>query len=72
MYYIIDRFEENFAVLEDENFRHIDIHRSKLPEDAAEGDVLCFNGGNYMIDRIRTQSRKHLIEEKMRRVLKKI
>lgn len=71
MYYIIDRFEENFAVLEDENFRCSDIPRDKLPVGAQEGDVLCFDGSTYMVDNIRTQARRHMIEEKMRRLWRK-
>lgn len=37
---IIDRFENNFAVVELENEKMINIDVSKLPQDAKEGDVL--------------------------------
>lgn len=37
---IIDRFENNFAVVELENEKMINIDVSKLPQDVKEGDVL--------------------------------
>lgn len=37
---IIDRFEGNYAVVEQDNGEMINIKRSKIPEDAKEGYVL--------------------------------
>ena len=38
--YIIDRFEGEYAVLEEESGAHKDVHRAILPKNAAEGDFL--------------------------------
>ena len=40
MKFIIDRFEENFAVCEDENGIMKNVERSLLPKDTREGDVI--------------------------------
>lgn len=37
---IIDRFEGNYAVVEKEDGKMINIERNKIPEDAKEGYVL--------------------------------
>lgn len=46
---IIDRFEENKAVLETDG-RFITVDKSSLPAEAREGDVLSFDGAVYAID----------------------
>lgn len=62
---IIDRFEEGFAVCEDDNRSMHNIERSKLPGDAKEGDVLIFKCGIYRIDRSETDERRDRIKKKM-------
>ena len=47
MVYIIDRFEGEYAVLEEESGAHKDVRRAILPKNAAEGDLLHFDGINY-------------------------
>ena len=54
-YYVVDRFEENFAVLEN--------LKSKIPKDdilgkISEGDVLKFQNGHFVIDNAQTKLRK--------------
>ncbi|AOY76720.1 DUF3006 domain-containing protein [Clostridium formicaceticum] len=56
----IDRFEGEYAVVELENRRTIDMPKSLVPEGAKEGDVL-----EIRIDREETDSRKKRIEELM-------
>ena len=65
--YIIDRFEENFAVLEKEECGTIDVERNLIPE-GKEGDVVIFENGNYRVDSEETAKRKELIKEKMRKL----
>lgn len=61
---IIDRFEENFAVVEfDEEMKSIE--RKLLPSDAKEGDVLVFDENKIFIDYEETKLRKKEIEKLM-------
>ncbi len=68
--FIVDRFEENFAVLESENGGTVDVEKSLLPE-AKEGDVIILENGMYRIDEDETAQRKAHIKEKMERLLGK-
>lgn len=71
MEYIIDRFEGEYAVLEEESGSHTDVPRALLPENAAEGDLLHYDGTAYRIDKAAAEIRRRRIEEKMRRIMKK-
>lgn len=67
---IIDRFEEDFAVLElmqdtGELF-YKNIPASWLPEEAEEGDVLVKVNGKYAIDTKETEKRRAAAAEKLR------
>lgn len=68
--YIIDRFEDSFAVLEKENGTTVNVEASLLG-DALEGDVVLFDGKVYTIDQEETQSRRKRIKEKMDRLFKR-
>ena len=68
--FIVDRFEENFAVLEKEEGGTVDVLKSELPE-VREGDVLICENGCYTVDYEETQKRKELIREKMRKLFEK-
>lgn len=65
MKYIIDRFEENYAVCEDENRQMINIEREKIPAEAKEGHVLIQKGDEYFIDLEETNRRKEKIQRLM-------
>lgn len=65
MMLIIDRFEGEFAVCEDEDRNTHNIERSKLPCSAKEGDVLLLKGDCYIIDRKETERRKSRIKKLM-------
>ena len=66
---IIDRFEKNFAVCEDDDGSFFAIDISELPFEAAEGDVLKLDdSGNISVDKEETESRKNRIREKMLRL----
>ena len=71
MIYIIDRFEGEYAVLEEESGAHTDVFRKLLPQNAAEGDLLNFDGTEFSVDKAATESRKRMMEEKMRKIMKK-
>lgn len=64
MQYIIDRFEENIAVLEDQNGNMKNIERKNLPAEAREGDVLIRENGEFRIDQKERQLREERIQDK--------
>lgn len=59
---VIDRFEEDFAVIELDNKKIISINKSKIPEDAKVGDVLIIED-SITIDYEQTKKRKKLIDD---------
>ena len=63
MQLIIERFEGNFAVCEDENKNIINIKKEEIPEDAKEGDILVLEKNKYIVDYTETQNRKKYIQE---------
>ena len=60
---IIDRFEEKYAVCEDENKKILNINKSKIPKQAKEGDIIIYRNGTYILDKEKTLNRKKYIEE---------
>ena len=63
MRYIIDHFEEKFAVCEDEKGNLVDIKKSEIPETAQEGDVLIYKNGKYIVDKSETEKLRKEIED---------
>ncbi|MGN1411756.1 MAG: DUF3006 domain-containing protein [Oscillospiraceae bacterium] len=62
---IIDRFEGDYAILED-NANHYEIKKSELPQDCREGDVIVSQGGMYIIDEEQTRLRREAIQKLQR------
>lgn len=60
---VIDRFEGNYAVCEQEDGEMMNIERGKIPSEAREGDVLQINGDDIVIDKEETMRRKKEIEQ---------
>jgi hypothetical protein len=59
MKYVIDRFEGNYAILENQDtYEIIDVKRNELPNDAKEGSVLSFENDIYTLDIYATNQRK--------------
>lgn len=69
--WIIDRFEGDLAVLEEESGGHIDVNRSLLSENAAEGDVLELVGDRYVKNNALTDERRKRILRKSKRLFEK-
>jgi len=64
--YIIDRFEDIYAVCEKEDKSFIHILKSKLPECIKEGDcIIQKEDGTFSIDVNERLEREHRIREKM-------
>ncbi|KGN03195.1 pyruvate kinase [Clostridium novyi A str. 4570] len=63
MFGTIDRFEEEFAVVEFDDRKVVNILKDKLPKEAKEGDVLNFHQEMITIDYKETEKRRKEIEE---------
>ena len=59
--FIIERFEDEMAVLENESGEHLVIIRKNLPHNAKEGDCLILKNGVYSVDSMLTKKRKEEI-----------
>lgn len=57
---IIDRFEGDYAILEDNN-KHYEIKKTELPINCKEGDVITTKDGIYIIDVEQTNLRRQAI-----------
>lgn len=66
---IIDRFEDDFAVVETEN-GSIDIPRSELPTDAKAGDILKMSADGYTVLKSETSERRKRLLEMTKRLTK--
>ncbi|WP_242863231.1 DUF3006 domain-containing protein [Caloranaerobacter ferrireducens] len=60
---IIDRFEGEYALIELENLKVINILKDNLPQNAKEGDVVVIKDNECYIDIEETQRRKEQIEK---------
>lgn len=64
--YTLDRFEGNFAVLENRNTKEMtDIPISNIPSNAKEGDILKLSNGSYVVDYEETRTVSDKIRKKM-------
>lgn len=67
--FIIDRFEGDFAVVEnteDENM--IQIEKKMIDEAAREGDVIFLSEGKYKVDIEATEQRRREVLELLRNI----
>lgn len=62
---IIDRFEGKYAICESEDGNMFNLHRSKLPAHAAEGDVILIDENKVTIDANASKERRAYIEKLM-------
>lgn len=65
---IIDRFENENAVLETEDGTEV-IMRCFLPAEAREGDVVIPDGCGYAVDHYATEERRRAVSEKLHRLI---
>lgn len=61
----IDRFEEEYAICENEDQTMVTIPRETLPDDAREGDLLTLQDGIFHLDTEATEARRRRIRKKM-------
>lgn len=69
-YYIVDRFEGDFALCETPGGMMEKLRRDLLPPETMEGDLLCFRSGMWIVDKAATQARREDMAKK-RAALKK-
>lgn len=67
---VIDRFENNTAVLETDGVI-TETDRCLLPENAREGDVVIESDGGWIVDVAATEQRRAEMREFMKRLMKK-
>ncbi len=68
----VDRFEGEFAVLEQPDGTICDIPRAQLPEGTKAGDWLVrYPDGNYQIDQMLTQQRRVAVGQRLEALLKR-
>ncbi len=58
IYYSLERFEKDIAVLQDDAEQQITVDRSRLPSEAATGDIFVLENGIYRYECDETQKRK--------------
>lgn len=68
MFYTIDRFEGDYAVLEDDDENRVNIKKALLPEMAKESDVLDFDGEAYTVNAEETEKRRQSVIEMLRKM----
>lgn len=74
MKYIVDRIEEDRAVLEDENGDFITVSTGSLPPEIREGGCLKTEAGLLVSDEARERERRHklfLLQQKLKQTEKK-
>ncbi|MGG3282726.1 DUF3006 domain-containing protein [Paenibacillus solani] len=62
---IIDRFENDIAVVEVEDGHTLDYPKHLLPIDAEVGDVIRIDGNHFTVDKEETKKRRNEIDELM-------
>lgn len=65
MKYVIDHFEEQFAVCEAEDGITVDIEKTKIPKQAKVGDVIILVNGMYKVDKQETERLRKEIDDLM-------
>ncbi|PIH03322.1 DUF3006 domain-containing protein [Clostridium combesii] len=60
---IIDRFEENFAIIELEDKKMINIDKNIIPKKAKEGDVINIEGDIITLNEKESERLKKEIDE---------
>ena len=65
--YVLDRFEGDRAVVEDENGSMHSIDRCLVP-DACEGDALVETDGHWSVDSERTRALREAVRQRLKKL----
>ena len=60
---IVDRFEEKYAICEDENKKYITIEKENLPLNVKIGDIIILNEDEVYVEKKESKKRREYIEE---------
>ena len=72
MIYIVDRIEDNIAILENKETKEtIDISLDILPNNLKEGNVLKYENNTYTLDKEQEEERRNAIISKFERLKNK-
>ncbi len=72
MFYSIDRFEGEWAVLTaDDDCSQVAVPREYLSPDAEEGSILRYENGQYIYDAEETAARRRAVFERLKRMSNK-
>ena len=72
MIYIVDRIENNIAILENKETNEIiNIDISLLPTNLKEGNVLRYENNTYILDNDEEDKRRQLLVEKFNKLKNK-
>lgn len=72
MIYIVDRIEDNIAILENKETKEIiDISLDILPTNLKEGNVLKYENNTYTLDKEQEEERRNAIISKFERLKNK-
>ena len=64
--YIVDRFEDDYAILETESSTLINVNKNDIIGEVKEGDLLVKKNNIYYIDKEKTKLRKKKINDIMK------
>ena len=68
--WVLDRIENNLAILENEHLESINLPLNTLPANCKEGDCLWFDGQSYHNDEMQTKTTQQRIQQKFNRLRK--
>lgn len=71
MFYAIDRFEGQWALLESDDAAIQRVDRAQLPPQARESDVLRLENGVYIVDAEETARRREAVRRLQQRLRRK-
>lgn len=72
MIYIVDRIEDNIAILENKETKEIiDISLDILPTNLKEGNILKYENNTYTLDKEQEEERRNAIISKFERLKNK-
>ena len=72
MIYIVDRIEDNIAILENKETKEtIDISLDILPNNLKEGNVLKYENNTYTLDKEEEEERRNAIISKFEKLKNK-
>lgn len=70
--YAVDQVIDDIIILEDlDSKERLEINKSIINMEIVDGDIISFDGNNYMKDNTYKQKRIDIIKEKMRRAQKR-